>query len=64
MKTQDIEEKIMLSLRLEDSLYRKLMEHVFVQKQNERGYSANKFICELIKQALVEKEADNAKSKT
>lgn len=58
------EEKVMLSLRLDEGLYRKLMEHVFMAKKDERGYSANKFICKLIENALAEKEATNARSKT
>lgn len=58
MNTTDIitYEKIMLPLRLPPETYEKMMDHVQKKKKQQRGYSVNQFMTDLI-----EKELKNGK---
>ena len=45
-------EKIMLPVRLSPETYEKMMEYVQTRKKNQRGYSVNQFLTELIENEL------------
>ena len=48
-------QKIMIPLRLAPELYRAMMEHVQREKKDERGYSVNQYLTELLEQDLKDK---------
>lgn len=41
-------EKVMVPLRISNQLYKKIRDMVNSEKNNDRGYSINKYIAELI----------------
>lgn len=43
-------EKIMIPVRISDQLYKKVRKIVNIKKDNDRGYSINKYIAELIEE--------------
>lgn len=43
-------EKIMIPVRISDQLYKKVRKIVNTKKDNDRGYSINKYIAELIEE--------------
>lgn len=43
-------EKIMIPVRISDQLYKKVRKIVNKKKDNDRGYSINKYIAELIEE--------------
>ena len=45
-------EKVMLPLRLPPELYQKVREKVYLEKENNRGYSINEYLTELIAKDL------------
>lgn len=49
-------EKIGIPLRLEPELYEKMMDRVQKEKKNQRGYSVNQFLTELLEKELKEKK--------
>lgn len=49
-------EKIGIPLRLEPALYEKMMERVQKEKKNQRGYSVNQLLTELLEKELKEKK--------
>lgn len=48
-------EKIGIPLRLEPELYKKMMDRVQKEKKNQRGYSVNQLLTELLEKELKEK---------
>ena len=48
-------EKIGIPLRLEPELYEKMMDRVQKEKKNQRGYSVNQLLTELLEKELKEK---------
>lgn len=48
-------EKIGIPLRLEPELYEKMMDRVQKEKKNQRGYSINQLLTELLEKELKEK---------
>lgn len=48
-------EKIGIPLRLEPKLYEKMMDRVQKEKKNQRGYSVNQLLTELLEKELKEK---------
>ena len=53
-------EKIGIPLRLEPVLYEKMMDRVQKEKKNQRGYSVNQLLTELLEKEL--KENSNGKN--
>ena len=51
-------EKIGIPLRLEPELYEKMMDRVQKEKKNQRGYSVNQLLTELLEKELKEKKYD------
>lgn len=49
-------EKIGIPLRLEPELYEKMMDRVQKEKKNQRGYSVNQLLTELLEEELKEKK--------
>ena len=49
-------EKIGIPLRLEPKLYEKMMDRVYEKKKEQRGYSVNKLLTELLEKELKEKK--------
>ena len=49
-------EKIGIPLRLEPKLYEKMMERVQKKKKEQRGYSVNQLLTELLEKELKEKK--------
>lgn len=49
-------EKIGIPLRLEPELYEKMMDRVQKEKKNQRGYSVNQLLTELLEHELKEKK--------
>lgn len=49
-------EKIGIPLRLEPELYEKMMDRVQKEKKNQRGYSVNQLLTELLEKELKEKK--------
>lgn len=49
-------EKIGIPLRLEPKLYEKMMDRVHEKKKEQRGYSVNKLLTELLEKELKEKK--------
>lgn len=49
-------EKIGIPLRLEPELYEKMMDRVQKEKKNQRGYSVNQLLTELLEKELNEKK--------
>lgn len=49
-------EKIGIPLRLEPVLYEKMMDRVQKEKKNQRGYSVNQLLTELLEKELNEKK--------
>lgn len=49
-------EKIGVPLRLEPELYEKMMDRVQKEKKNQRGYSINQLLTELLEKELKEKK--------
>ena len=49
-------EKIGIPLRLEPELYEKMMNRVQKEKKNQRGYSVNQLLTELLEKELKEKK--------
>lgn len=49
-------EKIGIPLRLEPDLYEKMMDRVQKEKKNQRGYSVNQLLTELLEKELKEKK--------
>lgn len=47
--------KIGIPLRLEPKLYEKMMDRVHKKKKEQRGYSVNKLLTELLEKELKEK---------
>ena len=45
-------EKVMVPLRISGQLYKKIRDKVNNEKNNDRGYSINKYIAELIEEDL------------
>ena len=45
-------EKIGIPLRLEPELYEKMMDRVQKEKKNQRGYSVNQLLTELLEKEL------------
>ena len=48
--------KIGIPLRLEPELYEKMMDRVQKEKKNQRGYSVNQLLTELLEHELKEKK--------
>lgn len=51
-------EKIGIPLRLEPKLYEKMMDRVQKKKKEQRGYSVNQLLTELLEKELKEKKYD------
>lgn len=49
-------EKISIPLRLEPALYEKMVDRVQKEKKNQRGYSINQLLTELLEKELKEKK--------
>lgn len=49
-------EKIGIPLRLEPKLYEKMMDRVQIKKKEQRGYSVNQLLTELLEKELKEKK--------
>ena len=49
-------EKIGIPLRLEPKLYEKMMDRVQKKKKEQRGYSVNQLLTELLEKELKEKK--------
>jgi len=49
-------QKIMIPLRLPPEIYRRMMEEVQKKKKDERGYSVNQYLTEILSKDLEEKE--------
>ena len=49
-------EKIGIPLRLEPNLYEKMMDRVQKKKKDQRGYSVNQLLTELLEKELKEKK--------
>ena len=49
-------EKIGIPLRLEPKLYEKMMDRVQKKKKQQRGYSVNQLLTELLEKELKEKK--------
>ena len=49
-------EKIGIPLRLEPELYEKMMDRFQKEKKNQRGYSVNQLLTELLEKELKEKK--------
>ncbi len=45
-------EKIMIPLRLPPEIYSQLMDEVHKKKKNERGYSVNQYLTEILEKDL------------
>lgn len=50
-------EKIGIPLRLEPKLYEKMMDRVQKKKKEQRGYSVNQLLTELLEKELKEKKS-------
>ena len=48
--------KIMLPLRVSPDLYKKMRDKVYQKKDNQRGYSMNQYLTELITRDLISKK--------
>ena len=48
-------EKIMIPLRLPPEIYSRMMEEVQKKKKDERGYSVNQYLTEILAKDLKEK---------
>ena len=51
-------EKIMFPLRLPPEIYNRMMDEVQKKKKNERGYSVNQYLTEILTKDLEEKRND------
>lgn len=49
-------EKIMIPLRLPPEIYHQMMDEVQKKKKDERGYSINQYLTEILTKDLEEKE--------
>lgn len=49
-------EKIMIPLRLPPEIYARMMDEVQKKKKDERGYSVNQYLTEILTKDLEEKE--------
>lgn len=49
-------QKIMIPLRLPPELYNRMMDEVQKKKKNERGYSINQYLTEILSKDLEGKE--------
>ncbi len=58
MEEKDIpnKDKVMIPLRISNDLYKKVRNKVNKEKDNNRGYSINKYICELIEKNIGRKK--------
>ena len=48
-------EKIMIPLRLPPEIYKRMMEEVQKKKRDERGYSVNQYLTEILTKDLEDK---------
>ena len=48
-------QKVMIPVRLTPELYRAMMDHVQSEKKDERGYSINQYLTELLEKDLKKK---------
>ena len=49
-------QKIMIPLRLPPEIYHRMMDEVQKKKKDERGYSVNQYLTEILTKDLKEKE--------
>ena len=49
-------QKVMIPLRLPPEIYDKMMEQVQKRKKEERGYSVNQYLTEILSKDLEERE--------
>lgn len=51
-------QKIMIPLRLPPEIYHRMMDEVQKKKKEERGYSVNQYLTEILSRDLEEKQDD------
>ena len=51
-------EKIMIPLRLPPEIYHRMMDEVQKKKKEERGYSVNQYLTDILTKDLEEKESE------